>query len=83
MLDAQLVQWAGQTAARSIERILRHLPQGRSAQIEWVKGHSGVPGNTTADTLASAAASRRSYGPTPIAYLNSRISELFRDGKEK
>ena len=56
---------------------------GRSARIEWVKGHSGVPGNALAGALTGKAASRISYGPTSIAYFKSRISETFRDGKEK
>jgi len=39
----------GQRVARLIECIVRRLPAGRSVQLEWVKGHSGilVPGPTS------------------------------------
>jgi len=72
-----------QRVARSIERKVRKLPNDRSVQIEWVKGHSGIPGNEKADRLAGTPADKPSSGPTSLAYLKLAISNRFAKAKEK
>ena len=67
----------------AIERILRHLPENRSAHLSWVKGHSGVPGNEKADLLAGGATPRTPYGQTSITYLKANISERYNRDKAK
>ena len=46
--------------AQSIQRILTRLilTDGYSAEIQWVKGHAGIPGNGKADALADKAAEK-------------------------
>jgi ribonuclease HI len=47
----------GQRIARDIQKSVKTLEaMSRSAQIVWVKGHSGVPGNERADAFAGAEA---------------------------
>jgi hypothetical protein len=56
-----------------------HLPRHyRSAEITRVKGHAGTPGNESADALAGRDAER-----TSLAHQKLRISEKFREAKDK
>jgi ribonuclease HI len=75
----------GQQRARKVQDMVAHLPhQYQSAEITWVKGHSGTPGNERADALAGRTAERTSWSPaTSLAHLKLRISERFREAKDK
>jgi hypothetical protein len=70
-----------QKTATKINRLLAtlFLQEGRSAEIQWVKGHDGTPGNEKAGELAGKAAEKE--GPS-IASLKLRISERFRAAME-
>jgi ribonuclease HI len=49
----------GQQRARKIQRMVAHLLRHyQSAEITWVKGHAGTPGNERADALAGMAAEK-------------------------
>jgi hypothetical protein len=75
----------GQQRARKIQRMVAHLPRHyQSAEITWVKGHAGTPGNERADALAGMAAERVSWSPfTSLAHLKLRVSERFQKSKKE
>jgi hypothetical protein len=75
----------GQRQARKVQDMVARLPhQYQSAEITWVKGHSGTPGNERTDALAGMAAERTSWSPfTSLAHLKIRISEKFQRSKKE
>jgi hypothetical protein len=57
---------------------------GRSADIQWVKGHAGIPGNWRADVLAGRAVEKTAWSKfISLAHLKLRISEKFRATKDE
>jgi ribonuclease HI len=75
----------GQQRAKRIRGMVAHLPQQyQTAEITWVKGHAGTPGNEKADSLAGKAAEKVAWSPTTsLAYIKLQISEKFRKSKKR
>jgi hypothetical protein len=73
----------GQTIARNVRNIVCELcGQGKTADLVWVKGHQGTPGNEKADVLAGQAASKAGYSKVmTIAHLKLWISERYNNKK--
>jgi ribonuclease HI len=74
----------GPDQAKSIRTILSTLErEGRTAEIQWVKGHPGIPGNEHADVLAGRAAEKTARSKfISLAYL-MQVSENFRVAKHE
>jgi hypothetical protein len=64
--------------------MVARLPQHQTAEIAWIKGHAGTPGNERADALAGRVAKKPAWSPvTSFTHLKLRISEKFRIFKEE
>jgi ribonuclease HI len=56
----------GQYLARRIQSMVAQLiRQYQTAEITWIKGHAGTPGNKRADALAGNAAGKAASSPWP------------------
>jgi ribonuclease HI len=76
----------GQQSARAIRAIFHTLEQeGRTVEIQWVKGHAGIPGNERADLLAGKAAEKTAVRSpyVSLAYFKLQVSERFLAAKDK
>jgi hypothetical protein len=73
----------GQNTAKDIHRYVSLLSRtSRFVHIEWVKGHSGAPGNEAADALAGTEANKsRSSATVSLTSLKSMISSKYTDAK--
>lgn len=73
----------GQKLAKTIRSLVaRGVDHGRTAEIHWIKGHTGNPGNERADTLAGKAAKAESWSRViSISHLKLQISERYRESK--
>jgi ribonuclease HI len=69
---------SGQGRAKSIQKIIVDilLREGRSANMVWVKGHAGIPGNERADALAGQASEKTAWSTASLARLKLRIWEI-------
>ena len=52
---------------------LNLLAQRNRVWLQWVPGHSGIPGNVTADKLAKAGACRHFMGPEPSLPVDYKV----------
>jgi len=50
---------------------LRELAIFNSVRLLWVPGHTGIPGNETADGLARQASVQSYIGPEPVLGITS------------
>jgi ribonuclease HI len=53
--------------------VLQSLDQKTQWTLNWIKGHAGNQGNSTADLLAKQATSQTSMGPSPLLPIPSNI----------
>jgi hypothetical protein len=69
--------------ARAIQKFISFLSaESHSAQISWIKGHAGVPGNEKADVLAGQEAVKVVLSPAvSLTFLKLRISERYNKAK--
>jgi hypothetical protein len=73
----------GQRVARDIFRQVSSLNTiSRSANIQWVKGHSGAPGNEAADALAGMEGTKIKSSPVvSLTHLKTRIAKIYSNAK--
>jgi hypothetical protein len=72
----RLIPTPGQYPTRKIWQYCDTLHQHKcKVQLEWIPGHSGIPGNEAADSLAKEAAETRppKTPPTYLTYLKRQV----------